>query len=242
LTRSPKQTADEQESLILDSAALCIEESSILDFTMSAVGKKAELSIGSIYKHVQSKEDVLVALAERVFSYQLCVFKDVMALPLTTPERLIAVMLLSQDKLCHYPFGVQLKMLASNEAVLQRASSRWIEKLWRVNDKATRVFENAMVDACESGELTVSKTNRDAVISTLSIGLWSMHVGFVEVAYQQIAFEKHKVGGASPFPVAIDHAFVMSAKQQINSFSWKTPLDDVGIERASELIIERGYR
>ena len=62
---APKHSPQEQEDLILEAAAQCIEETSLLDFTMSAISKKAGLSMGSIYKHIQSKEDVLVALGWR---------------------------------------------------------------------------------------------------------------------------------------------------------------------------------
>ena len=95
---APKCTPKELERLVLDAATDAIEESSLLDFTMSDIAKRAGLSVGSIYKHVQSKEDVLVAIGTRMMANQHRVFGEVLALPLKTPERLIAVSLLPPSK------------------------------------------------------------------------------------------------------------------------------------------------
>ncbi|WP_299948102.1 TetR/AcrR family transcriptional regulator [uncultured Microbulbifer sp.] len=242
MPRSLTKSAGEQEAMILEAAAKCIEQSSILDFTMAAVSKEAGLSMGSIYKHVQSKEDVLVALSTRAFAYERNVFKDVMNLPLSTPERLVATMLLMSDKFHHYPFGAQLKMLVSNQAVLQRASSGWIEKLRRINTEIGQVFRAAMVLACDTGELITDDNDREIMLDTISVSLWSMHVGFVQVAYQRFAFEQHKVTAKLPFPIPDNHVLLNGAQRLINSFPWKKPLENQGIKKASALLTERGYR
>lgn len=64
---APKYSAEQQEEMILSSAAQAIEETSLLDFSMSSVAKLAGLSMGSVYKFVQCKEDVLIALATQMF-------------------------------------------------------------------------------------------------------------------------------------------------------------------------------
>ena len=53
---APKYSLQQQEDMILSAAEKSIENSSLLDFTMSAIAKGAGLSMGSVYKHVQSKE------------------------------------------------------------------------------------------------------------------------------------------------------------------------------------------
>lgn len=78
----------EQEALILKAAVKCIEASSLLDFTMSAISKEAEISMGSVYKHIKSKEDVLVALGYYSQIHFMELVNKVMALPLPFIARL----------------------------------------------------------------------------------------------------------------------------------------------------------
>jgi AcrR family transcriptional regulator len=75
-------TYEHQEEAILEAAARCIEASSLLDFTMAAISKEVGLSMGSIYKHIQSKEDVLLALGTRSRLHFGALVRKVIALPL----------------------------------------------------------------------------------------------------------------------------------------------------------------
>ncbi|WDE09085.1 hypothetical protein SG34_030400 [Thalassomonas viridans] len=165
-----------------------------------------------------------------------------MTLPITTPERIIAVMLLSPDKFHYYSFGVQLMMMVSNEAVLQRASRRWIDKLKQVDAEIEVIFSNAMIHACKSGELVVSNADQDTTMDAISVGIWSMHVGFIQVAYQRRALEDQKHSINPTFPVTTDHGFIKSAQLLINSFPWKNPLGAQSIEKAQALLTERNFR
>ena len=237
-----KQTAQEQEAVVFEAAAKCIEETSLLDFTMAAIGKEASLSIGSIYKHVQSKEDVLVALAVQMMSHQQRMFSEVMALPLTTPERLVSCVLVSPQKLYLYSFGVHLEMLTGNLAVLGRASTRWLDALRRVDQSIGAVFQEALAESWKSGELMVGAEDRDRILEVISIGLWSMSVGFLQIAYQRQARQQTESGSRLPFPLPIDHGVVESTQCLLDAHPWRTPLDDRGIEKACGLLEERGYR
>ena len=237
-----KHSSQQQETLILEAAINCIEESSLLDFTMAAISKEAGLSMGSVYKHVQSKEDVLVALATRMNAHQLQVFEALMNLPLTTPERLISFTLVSPERVHLYSFGVHLEMLIGNEAVLRRASTRWLETLIRIDQSIEAVFKDALNQAWISGELMVADKDSVRIMEMLGVGLWSMSVGFKQVAYQQQTRHLVDMGAELPFPVPTDHAIVESTRRLINTFPWKTPLDDKGIAKACALLEERGYR
>ena len=238
----PRRSPRELETLILDAAAKCIEQTSLLDFSMAAIAKEVGASMGSIYKHVQSKEDVLVALATRVASNQNQAFAEMMALPISTPERLICPLLASPDKLHALSFGVHLEMLIGNEAVAQRASVHWSEKLTRINQSTELVFSDALSAACDDGELIVSVQDRERTIEMLSISLWSLCVGFIQAAYQRHVWNVSGTGTDLPFPLPIDHEVVESAVRLINAFDWREPLRLERLEEVSGILIERGYR
>lgn len=47
---APKYSPEEELTRILAAAERCINDTSLLDFTMSALAKEAGISIGSVYK------------------------------------------------------------------------------------------------------------------------------------------------------------------------------------------------
>lgn len=239
----PRHTPQEQESMVLDAAAKCIEEASLLDFTMSSLAKEAGMSMGSIYKHVQSKQDVLVALASRSMAHLHNMTETIWSLPLTTPEKLIAGTLITPQKFHLYSFGVHLEMLIGNAAVIKKASSHWLARLARFDQSMETIYIDAISSACDEGELDAKKVGKAELIEELMIGFWSMHVGFVQVAYQR---DTQQLGSIDtiplPFPLATDHELVVVGKRLLNSYSWETPLCDKGIEKTSQLLVEHGFR
>lgn len=236
---APRYSPSEEESLILDSAAKCVRESSILDFKMSAIAAEAGISMGSIYKHVQSKEDVLVALATREMAFAHRITADVMAMSLSGPERLVSNLLLHPMKIHKEPFGVHLEMLIGNEAVLKRASPRWLDKLAILDHS----IEGIVTDALNADDgLQAKGAKRAALIEELMIGLWSMHVGFVQVAFQQAARQRGELSTPLPFPLAINHGLVNAAMHLINSYPWAQPLTRAGIKAAAWGLESLGYR
>lgn len=242
MTPAPKHTPKELERLVLDAAIESIEESSLLDFTMSDIAKRAGLSMGSIYKHVQSKEDVLVAIGTRMMANQHRVFGEVLALPLTTPERLIAVSLLPPAKTHVYSFGVHLELLIGNDAVLRRASSRWVDKLVELDRELDGVFHRVMESAAESGEFLVEPEARQAAIDALCVGLWSMSVGFTQVAHQRHARDQNDLPGTLPFPLPMDHVLIRSLHHLINAYPWAQPLAVDGIKKTIAVLEAEGHR
>ena len=117
-----RYSAEQQEQLIINAGIKAIQSSSLLGFKMSDIAKYAGISMGSVYKHVQSKEDVLLALATAHFRNMHENFTAIYQLPLTTPERYIALNLVDKGKPDLFPFASHLEMLITNDAILSCGS------------------------------------------------------------------------------------------------------------------------
>ena len=64
--RRPRQTrANQTYETILEGAAHVLEERGEHGFTTNQIAERAGVSIGSLYQYFESKQDILVALAER---------------------------------------------------------------------------------------------------------------------------------------------------------------------------------
>ncbi len=239
---APRFSPEEQEARILDAAQQCIEETSLLDFTMAAVAKTAGISMGSVYKHVRRKEDVLVALATNMYRRMLPVWQTILQMPLSFPEHMMGIFLVTPEKMHQYKFGVHLEKLIINEAVLQRASTHWIRELVNAELRFDNTFKDEVSKAVEQGELLVSAEEADTLREEMCVGLWSLHVGFWQVDYHIQTRRLIGMDVPQTFPLDPQHPFVQAGCRLINSFPWKQPLDQARIPDICTLLDAEGLR
>jgi len=239
---APKHSHADQQSMILTAAANCIEQTSLLDFTMAAISKEAGLSMGSIYKHIQSKEDVLVALATQSYQHLVAVFKRVMALPLPYVHRLLGIQLLGNDVISLYSFGSHLEMLVSSAAVRQRASHHWLEQVTRADIACEEQCTSNILKAVSAGELDVSDEQRQSMIEEIKLGSWSLHVGFVQVARQRAVRQLGIEVAQAPNCLMPTDPIVQAQKRLLNSYPWHHPITDTDIESICQVMADAGLR
>ena len=84
--------------------------------------------------------------------------------------------------------------------------------------------------------------DRDSMMGMLLIGLWALPQGFSQVAYQRHALQPVDDEAKLPFPLPVGHGLVKNYQRLINTYPWKVPLDDQGIEKACTAMEERGHR
>lgn len=260
---APKHSFEEQETLILAAAGRVIEETSLLDFTMSKIAKAAGISMGSIYKHVQSKEDVLIALAVQVQKNLRGIFERIHALELSVPEKLIASVLFDYSKVNIFSFDCQLDMLVNNEAFIQRASKNWLLQM-QASEHAIEVYcYERITDAMAAGELTAELSpyiscpdfldakakgedlrplTEQYCANELNVGLWALNVGTMQVMLQKLTAAPNAEGTALIPAESLACAQTQNYRRYINSFKWRSPLDDDGIFRAIAALEAAGLR
>lgn len=243
---APRFSVEDEQQLVLSSAASCIEESSLLGFTMGAIAKKAGLSVGSIYKHVQSKEDLLVALATLLFQHTHQVFSAVVTAELTDPERIISLSLLDPNKTRLYPFDQHLKTLVASEAILSKASQRWLAQLRQAAAELDALFVDFFQSALDSGRLTLpaadGELDEQRQLKQLSMGLWSMCEGFQHIGLQRHVRGDAEFGDELSFPLQADDYPIACTQRLLNSYSWQQPLSREGIDKACAALVSMGFR
>lgn len=238
---APKYSLQEQENIILDAAAQCIEQTSLINFTMSSVAKTAGMSMGSIYKHVQCKEDIIFALAIRVYRQQSSVFEQVIALPLTTPERMIGITLLNPLKTQVYSFDIHLDAFVTNELVVKRTSKQWRERMIDAHKNCEQLFYHCISQAADSGELFEDE-DIEKFIEEINLGGWALTVGYQNVI-RVMQIRDIAQGGAQLYePVACDAPIVRIFTRLFNSYQWQKPLGSAGIKHTAQLLTEHNLR
>ncbi|CAA0110280.1 Fatty acid metabolism regulator protein [BD1-7 clade bacterium] len=238
---APKFTPEQQESMILEAAANAIEASSLLDFTMSTIAKEAGISMGSVYKHVQTKEDVLVALATESLHFLTDRIAEILALDLSVPERLAAVLLGDHKKIYRRSFDPQLETLVMQKPLLERSSNQWRERLFAAQARIDRTFMTLLEAAIDDNELIVGD-NRSEILNQLMLGNWALNVGFHHVSVQTEGVSVYHGDDAWSAPYKPTCAQVQTFKAVVNAVQWRKPLDDDGIARACDALVEMGLR
>jgi len=237
---APKFSLEQQEQMILASAAHCIQESSLLDFKMSDIAKGAGLSMGSVYKHIQSKEDLLVALAAQLSTQILHVFKTILELPYSAAAKLVSLQMLNPSALYSQEFASQLFILVANAPVLNRVSPRWRHELMQADEQISGLFVHMLKTAIKQQQLLCDDDLAEALIEEIIIGHWSMNVGFIQVVQQQQAYEKSK-DKCLPFPLAITHPIVQSSLKLVNAYPWAQPVTETELNALSKKLDQLGY-
>ncbi|NRB41126.1 MAG: TetR/AcrR family transcriptional regulator [Pseudomonadales bacterium] len=239
---APRYSPEQQQKMIISAAAICIEKSSLLDFTMSAISKETGLSMGSIYKHIQSKEDVLLALATDMFGHMHDMFTEIMQFELPIAERLLALQLFCPKKAQLFSFDAPLRMLVNNDAILQRASSAWIEKMNRADIAVEDMINTQLQNALDAGAMKACDESEQKMANEIHLGLWSLCVGFQQVAHQRHSRHQIHEDIELPFPLAVEHSIIQASKRFLNSFPWLTPASNQGLEKACAMLVEKHYR
>ena len=235
MAASAISTYDEREQAILQAAADCIEASSLLDFTMSAISKAAGMSMGSIYKHIQTKEDVLLALGCASTQHFESLVREIMAMPLPIVARLVAVQLVDPERASPFSFGTELSSLLANDAILRRGSPGWLERFFAADRALEDLFRSQLRAAVFTGDLVV---NCDEDVDDINTATWSLCVGYVQVARQRSV----RISVTTQAAVTTESVAMRALQRLLNTYTWTAPLTDALIAETCAQLESRGLR
>jgi len=230
---APKHSPEKQQELILDAAIEAIQDTSITDFTMAKIARTAGLSMGSIYKFVQSKEDIILALACQSFDHFSDAFEKVLNLPLTMPEKILAISLISSKKVQLFEFDYELQSYATNEAVIRRASPMWTAKVIEGVERCEKRFRESMSEEIAAGELK-DVPNLCEIVEEINVASWAMTVGYEQVI--RIQQTKNIVDGTDSLlaPLSFNDPMIRSLIRLLNSYPWQKLIDDESLNKIEE--------
>ncbi len=237
---APKFSPAEQEKLIFCAAIKAIEQSSLLDFSMSAIAKLAGLSMGSVYKFVQCKEDVLIALATKMYQERQRVFKQVLSLPLTTPERIVAISLLDFSKVQMYTFDDQLESIVNTTAMMTRCSPSWLAQMIACGKVCENTFQGFLQAAADSGELISG--NRD--IEEINLGTWSLSVGYFQTVRLHHCWHSDLdvCDEETRAALAPDNLHIRTMQRLVNTYDWQHKVTNEDINKTCQCLIDADLR
>lgn len=236
-----KYSFEEEHERIINASIDCINDTSVTRFTMAKVASKATLSMGSVYKHFQCKEDIVMALAARSFSHISSVFARIFNLSLSTPEKIIAICLLSPEKLQCFPFANELESYATNDAVIHKASEQWTQKMIEASTRCEDTFKAQLAAGISADDFS-QNVDVEELVEEITVSGWAMNVGYEQVLRVQQSRQIIEGTASLMAPLDATDPLVRSMVRLINSYPWKQKLSHASISNTVSLLTELQFR
>ncbi|WP_067581696.1 TetR/AcrR family transcriptional regulator [Endozoicomonas ascidiicola] len=171
----------QRESDIIQSTLELLKQKGFMELKMSEVAKHAQYSMGTVYSHFSSKEDLLLGCATSVAGQAEATFQKILTSAIAPTERLLTLIIanwLSDARDPHYFF---LRQLAMNPDIWTRASEKRAQALDDICHCVAQKVEALIVELLpDNPSLMTSK--HDGTITDILMGLWSMSEGLYRIS------------------------------------------------------------
>lgn len=163
----------ERENLILETTRGLIHRKGFLSLTMAELAKEVEYSVGTLYRHFETKEDLLVALAVQSIGRRALLFEQIRQAPYISRDRIYGILIVRLMLAEANPETFEIERLASSPSIWTRASQDRYEAMVAMEQRCSDVVLDIIRDAQAAGDL-----GEDAIEEDIVFGLWSITVGF----------------------------------------------------------------
>ncbi|WP_339779741.1 TetR/AcrR family transcriptional regulator [uncultured Thalassospira sp.] len=172
----------QREKVILDCAQELIGQYGFFDLKMSDLARAADISVGTLYVHFASKEDLLLGLALRAGAKRTAFLETARQHDGPALEKFIVASLLDILFSIENPELFEMEYLAMSPSVWRRATvTRHQDFLRKVGD-ATRMFQDFLDQAVP---ILGPEQSRDRG-RTLNLGSWALSFGMNALALSEI--------------------------------------------------------
>jgi len=163
-----------REDNILSIAIDVIKDKGVLDFKISEVAKEASVSIGTLYTHFQSKEDLILALACKNLENHGLFLEELLKINLNMAEKLLAINIYDFMKIQNEDgaFFYQIEHLAINPSLKARASMNRVFSFDALMDKNVSTISNYIYREAQKNLesfVDLRELNNISVISTKAL-------------------------------------------------------------------------
>ncbi len=195
MNRREKREQREQE--IIEHAIQLFSERGFLGVRMSDIAKQTQYSMGTIYSHFESKEDLLIACAHvLVLDHQL-LFTRVRELGIPAIEQIITLAQGVWVVASKFPDLIEIKNLSLMRSVWKRATQQRVSHYDRLHEELSLQIREMAMEAIQesfSGYEAMEGSELEALADTLTHGLWGLSIGMSSITqsgYAESHCEEH---------------------------------------------------
>ncbi|OOG23612.1 TetR family transcriptional regulator [Thioalkalivibrio denitrificans] len=220
-----------REALFLEAAEAMVSEEGFLHLQMARLAEACDYATGTLYQHFSSKEDLLLALANRRMEAFVDIFRKVGAWQGGTPrERMFAIAVGDLDFSRHHPEHAKLTQYVHAEAVWENTSPERREQAMCCTGPVGEVVAGIVQEAIDRGDLDAQGLSP----LELACGPWSVCEGMRALSHVQGLFESLNI--RSP-----ERLFFRQVQVHLNGLNW-APLADPADHAATDALVARVRR
>lgn len=177
-----REKRDQREQEIIEVAVGLLSETGFLDMRMSDISETTGYSMGTLYSHFESKEDLIVACAHALCQDEQGLFDDVAAQSIPDIEKIITLAQCSWLISTQHPKLIEIDSLSLMASVWRRATQRRAEALSCQHEGLASTFLEIVLKTIGNGingHEERSDEEKRHLASHLTHGMWGLCVGLM---------------------------------------------------------------
>jgi len=228
-----RELREQREISIVEKTIQLLSAQGFIGMRMSDVAKASGYSMGTIYSHFESKEDLLLACAYTLCMDEKSLFLEIASLSIPDVEKIITVAQCSWLISMQHPDLIEIDSLSLMPSVWRRATEYRAERLNRLHVELAQTFLGIVVKAIENdmnGYFKLDEAEREKLAHHLTHGMWGLCVGLSSTAQSGYA--------STLCPKSDDESYVHFTTNYINflrGYGWKEESPEIVFERCIEV-------
>lgn len=208
----------EREQRFLAKARELIERDGLLNLQMLKVAEACDYSVGTLYHHFNSKEDMLLAMLTTQVGDRLKFFQRVSDWNAGTRDRLLGFIFADLLLAIREPLFCQLHQYLSIPIISTTITPARRALAIEAHQPLTDLFLQVIDEAISNGDLTTQL----ATPLQIGLGLWALIEGAHALEHTEGIQEAYRI--ASPYSQLLHHVNAL-----LSGYQWQplTPLDDL---------------
>ena len=221
----------QREQLIIDTAKNIMGQEGFNNLSMERIAAEIEYSKGTVYKHFNSKEEVVTAIGRCCMDNLLEMFERASNYPGNNRERMAAIGVAHSLYAQLHPVELQNMQFISSQAVREKVSIEIQQEVLLREQKITEKVSSIVKQAMQDGDI---KEPHACLPDAIVFGLWTMGYGSNLLHLSGIPFEK--IGMCQP----LDMMWLNSHKL-LDSYHWHPLSSEFDIEKLRTDILQECF-
>lgn len=214
-TRERRQREfEDREELILDCARELIRDEGLLNLQMSRIAEKCEHAVGTLYKHFESKEDLILALVIQGTQKHVELFEKAARWKANSRDRMFGITVADMIFVRRNPDHYRIAQYALCEAVWGAATLERRQEFLKASKPVGESVVSIVDAAVKAGDLELNGLRPEQITT----GLWSITVGMHNLVHAKGVLEDWAI--TEPYRLMCRYMQIM-----LNGFGWQ-PLAD----------------
>ena len=219
-----------RERAIIETTMRLLAERGFLDVRMADIARETKNSMGTIYSHFESKEDLLVACAYALALEHKALILAIREQAVPAIEKIITTAHCSWLISMHHPDLIEIDNLSMMPSIWRRATPQRAEQLNRLYEELAGIFLQIVLQAIESGlsgDAELDEAAAGQLAHYLTHGMWGLCVGLSSTAqsgYASTLCPKQSDEGSYAH-------FTINFTNFLRGYGWDEPEPDLLFDR-----------